>query len=38
VTLKKIFAEQGPFGLGQDEIEYISRYEEFMRKELREAS
>ncbi|MFZ0270974.1 MAG: hypothetical protein WAL34_03905 [Acidobacteriaceae bacterium] len=38
VSLKKIFAEQGPYGLDADEIEYIRRYEEFMRNELRSAS
>lgn len=28
ITLKKIFDEQGPFGLQTDEIEYIKCYEE----------
>lgn len=30
ISLKKIFAEQGPFGLADDEMEYIKKYEEYM--------
>jgi hypothetical protein len=37
ISLKQIHKEQGPYGLGLDEIEYIQRYEEHMRMELRES-
>lgn len=36
ISLKKIHDEQGPYGLDNDEIEYIRRYEEHMRQEMRE--
>lgn len=33
IKLQEIFKREGPYGLGQDEIDYIYAYEDYMRKE-----
>lgn len=33
IKLQEIFKKEGPYGLGQDEIDYIQAYESYMRKE-----
>jgi hypothetical protein len=38
ISLKDIHKQHGPYGLDSEEVEYIRRYEEHMRKELRESS
>lgn len=35
VSLKEIFKNQGPYGLDEDEAEYIRKYEEHMQMEMK---
>jgi hypothetical protein len=37
VSLKKIYSEQGPYGLDNEEMEYIRRYEDYNQRQMREA-
>lgn len=37
IKLQDIFKRDGPYGLNEDEIEYIQKYEDRMRKEMKEA-
>lgn len=38
ITLKQIFKDHGPYGLDREEAEYIRKYEEHMKNELRSSS
>lgn len=38
ITLKEIHKQNGPYGLSLDEIEYIGKYEDHMRMEMRASS
>jgi hypothetical protein len=37
IKLQQIYKDQGSFGLDNEEIEYVRRYEKHMRAELTEA-
>ena len=37
ISLKQIYRDHGPYGLDSDEIEYIQRYEEHERTQMRQA-